>query len=246
MTDHLPDDELEIDLRPAPEVGRRMLILSALLEQTAARDDARLPATERATGAFDLREWLRHEGVWSLLTPAEARLFDDRGPSPARSEHLAEGFMAEALMALAWTTGVVGELAVAAPADLAPIIPDIPHPWDSTASWLASRALRPLDEIAAQRETCELWAWRFAIEPDLTGPDAAVRADLAGIIRDTERAGQEAGLLPPGGYRINGGAISTLDAPTRDTLTESQLARLHALNWVCGFGDTWDEVPLDI
>jgi hypothetical protein len=22
--------------------------------------------------------------------------------------------------------------------------------------------------------------------------------------------------------------------------------RLHALNWLCGFGSSWDDVPLDI
>ncbi|MFT4039150.1 MAG: DUF4272 domain-containing protein [Thermomicrobiales bacterium] len=246
MTGQIPEDELEIELRPAPEVGRRMILLSALLERTATRDDARVAADEKDAAAFDLREWLRHEGLWPLLSPEEAELLASDESPRMLPEQLAEGFMAEALAALAWSAGMVNGLDATRPADLGPLIPAIPHPWDSTTTWLAALSLRPFGAVAEQRERCELWAWRFAIERDLTGPDPIERAELAGILRETEGAGTAAGLLPAGGFRVNGGSISALDAPTRDALAEANLSRLYALNWVCGFGASWEDVPLDI
>lgn len=245
--DHeLADDELEINVRSATEVARRLLILAALVEHMTVADADVPSREEHASNAFDLREWLRTEEIWPDMTQDEVLLLSNGTSPDAELDQFSLQEMIEALGALAWCLQLIPEMKADVPASVDVLIPLLPHPWDSTATWNRSLHLRSVDEIAAKREAAELWTWRLLTEDDLREAFADEREELREVIREAEREGRTAGILPRGGFRVQGRDVSTLNLSERNTLLASTLARLKALNWVCGYGDRWDDVPLDI
>jgi hypothetical protein len=60
--------------------------------------------------------------------------------------------------------------------------------------------------------------------------------------------GFEQGLLPApmrGDYRAFGKVYRHLTPEQHDEARSIAVERHHALNWLCGEGRTWDDVPLD-
>lgn len=243
--EELAEDELEINLRPVPEVARRLLILAALAEQFSFPDGG-ADLDERTSSTFDLREWLRAEEIWPDLTQDEVLLLSRGTAAGDEPDQFSVQETLEALGALAWTLKLLADLEADLPASVDSLIPSLPHPWDSTKTWVSGLQLRSLDEIAARRESAELWTWRLLTENDLREAFPDELEELRAIIRDAEREGRAAGILSRGGFRVQGRDISTLNLTERNTLLSASLARLRALNWVCGYGDDWDSVPLDI
>ena len=243
--EELAEDELEINLRPTPEIARRLLALAALAEHLSF-DDARAGADERASGAFDLREWLRAEEIWPDLTQDEVLLLAGGTPPGSESDQFSVQETIEAFGALAWTLHLIPHLVADVPANVDALISELPHPWDSTSNWIQGLALRSLDEIALQREAAELWTWRLLTEDDLREATGGDQEQLREVIREAEHEGRAAAVLPRGGFRVQGRDISMLNLTERNTVLATSLARLKALNWVCGYGDRWDDVPLDI
>jgi hypothetical protein len=244
--EELAEDELEINLRPAPDIARRLLILAALAEHLSFSDGEAPSTEERASSTFDLREWLRAEEIWPDLTQDEILILSDGTPPGEEPDQFSVQETLEALGALAWALRLVPDLAPDLPASVDTVIPSLPHPWDSTATWMRGLELRSLEEIASEREAAELWTWRLLTENDLREAFASEQEALREIIREAEREGRAAGILPRGGFRVQGRDISTLNPTERNTLLATFLARLQAFNWVCGYGDRWDSVPLDI
>ncbi len=246
LHEELAEDELEINLRPAPEIARRLLILAALAEHLSFVDDGASDPDERASSTFDLREWLRTEDIWPDLMQDEVLLLSDGMSAGEEPDQFSVQETLEALGALAWSLYLLPDLEADAPAGVDTLIPSLPHPWASTATWIQGLELRSLDAIAVKREAAELWTWRLLTEDDLREAFAGEREELRAVIRDAEREGKAAGILPRGGFRVQGREISTLNLTERNTLLASSLARLRALNWVCGYGERWDDVPLEI
>jgi hypothetical protein len=244
--DELAEDELEINLRPAPEIARRLLILAAVAEHMSFSDGDAAAPDERASSTFDLREWLREEGIWPDLTQDEVLLLA-QGPRPGEDpDQFSVQETIEALGAIAWTLNLAPDLAADLPANVDAVVSSLPHPWDAIGTWLRGLELRSLDEIANRREAAELWTWRLLTEDDLRQAFHDDQAALREVIREAEHEGRAAGILPRSGFRVQGRDISTLNLTERNTLLATCLARLQALNWVCGYGDRWDDVPLDI
>jgi hypothetical protein len=240
------EDELEINLRPAPEVARRLLILTALAEHLSFAEGDPSGLDEVASSTFDLREWLRTEEIWPDLTQDEVVLLSDGTSSGVDPDQFSVQETLEAIGALAWALRLVPALQADLPAGVDTLIPSLPHPWDSTQTWMRGLELRSLDEVASGREAAELWTWRLLTEDDLRQAFGAEQETLRDVIHEAEREGRTAGILPRGGFRVQGRDISTLNLTERNTLLATSLARLQALNWVCGYGDRWDSVPLDI
>ena len=242
----LPEDELEINLRPAPDIARRVLILAALAEHMASTDADFSDPGEQASSAFDLREWLRAEKIWPDLMQDEVLLLSRGTPAGEEPDQFSVQETLESFAALAWALRLLPDLQAGLPANVDAVIPTLPHPWDSTGVWMRDLEPRSLEEIAAMREAAELWTWRLLTEDDLRDATVAEQEEIREVIRDAEREGRSAGILPRGGFRVHGRDISTLNLTERNTLLASSLARLQALNWACGYGDRWDRVPLDI
>ena len=244
--EELTEDELEINLRPTSEIARRLLVLAALAENLSFADVDGASPDERAASAFDLREWLRAEELWPDLTQDEVLLLAGGASPGAESDLFSVQETLEAFGALAWALQIVPRLAADVPADIDGVVPELPHPWDSTGKWMQGLALRSLDDIASQRESAELWTWRLLTEDDLREALGGDQEALREVIREAERQGRAAGILPRGGFRVQGRDISMLNLTERNTVLATSLARLKALNWVCGYGDRWDDVPLNI
>ncbi len=120
---------------------------------------------------------------------------------------------------------------------------------------LENAALREGDEIELERETARLWHWR-ARTSELRGragddepvelPERYTTFDQ--LIAATAMRAFEQGILPApkrGDFGAYGKVYRHL-SPEQHAEAESIAAeRHHALNWLCGYGSSWDDVPLD-
>src|SRR3712207_3259222 len=103
----MADDYVEIELRPAAEVAERSIILAALIRRLWIETSSTSSNAENWTAeAFDLREWLRTEGVWNVLTPSEADVLERSVGAITEDELAAVAWQAEELATLGWALGL--------------------------------------------------------------------------------------------------------------------------------------------
>ena len=133
-------------------------------------------------------------------------------------------------------------------------LPPYDRPFDAGevvgVSWDEPR-LRELEEIELERDSARLWHWRART----TGLQAAGGialperyANFDQLIAATAMRGYEQGLLPApmrGDFRAYGKVYRHLTAEQHAEALSIAVERHHALNWLCGEGDSWHDVPLD-
>jgi hypothetical protein len=133
-------------------------------------------------------------------------------------------------------------------------LPAYDEPFDAeqvAATGLEEADLRDGEEIELERDSARLWHWRART----TGLQAAGALELPDrystfdqLIAATAMRGYEQGVLPApmrGDFRAYGKVYRHL-APEQHAEAHSiAVERHHALNWLCGAGETWDDVPLD-
>jgi hypothetical protein len=251
MSDLEDDLSIDINLRPAQEVGERMLILAALIRiaLVETEDDDEIDPRDAAAELADLRDALQI-GQWaSTLTPEERDFLLRAGGRLTETDLLAMIWRLEALAALSWATYGPAELPpIWQLADPSAIIGSIPAPWEDVDEFIKQLDLRTDEEIAEERERAELWAWRSAIEVDLEFASGRERTELLETLRETVAEAADARLLIGGrnDFLVDGRPFSSADPETKALIAEISLQRLHALNWIAGYGDSWDDVPLDL
>jgi hypothetical protein len=111
--------------------------------------------------------------------------------------------------------------------------------------------LRDGEDVELERDSARLWHWR-ARTTDLQAAGKLALppryATFDQLIAATAMRGYEQGVLPAplrGDFRAYGKVYRHL-APGQQAEAHSiALERHHALNWLCGAGATWDDVPLD-
>jgi hypothetical protein len=111
--------------------------------------------------------------------------------------------------------------------------------------------LRDEEELELERESARLWHWRartteLQAEGDVELPSRYASFDQ--LIAATAMRGYEQGLLPPpmrGDFRAFGKVYRHLTHEQHAEAHSIAVERHHALNWLCGEGETWDDVPLD-
>jgi len=276
-TDLVSDDEfIEIETRPAAEVARRAIILSAVcrrafLELSDAGEGVAPPLTGHVGGdpddgggragddddgagdvgeGFDLLAWLLDEGLSDDLTPDEVSLL--RAPLGALDRDEAEGltWTVEALTGLVWALGLLpAPPAFDRPTDGEALLSVLPEPESPTGTFCREARLRDETEIAAARDEAEIWDWRAGLQPELRHPDRARQRDAREALADVVAEARDSGLLPPlpaTDLLVSGEPYATVDDDALVTLAAIASHRLHALNWVCGFGETWDTVPDEV
>jgi len=116
---------------------------------------------------------------------------------------------------------------------------------------LRDAKLRDADEIELERESARLWHWRArTTELQATGeielPERYATFDQ--LIAATAMRGYEQGLLPApirGDFRAYGEVYRHLTPEQHAEAHSIALERHHALNWLSGEGESWDDVPLD-
>jgi hypothetical protein len=122
---------------------------------------------------------------------------------------------------------------------------------DVAAVELGDAELREADEIELERDSARLWHWRART----TSLQAAGALELPGryatfdqLIAATAMRGYEQGLLPApmrGDFRAYGKVYRHLSPEQHAEAHSIAVERHHALNWLCGAGESWDDVPLD-
>jgi hypothetical protein len=252
VDDQDPDDDaIEIALRLPRDVADRALVLGAVCRRAfleTGGDD--LAADDPEGERFDLAAWLHAEGLDMATTATERHLLHARVgrlPTAAASE---ASWRSEALVALGWALHLLDEMPpYDAVADPTAVLEAVPTPWLTTAGWRRDARLRPEAAIATERERAELWSWRSRTA-DLArvAPDDE-RVALNAAVRDVADEGHILGLLPPphrNDFPAHGRPYRSLTADEVADLGTVAEERLRALNWLCGFGATWDDVPLDL
>jgi len=182
--------------------------------------------------------------VVSRCTAVTARVREALAKLPNGAEDAAvvdAVWQAEGLGVLLWALGRIGM----PPYDLA-----FDHD-RLLAVALDGATLRPVAEIEHARQTARLWHWRARTsllqeEGALALPDRWTSYDQ--LIAATAMRGHEQGFLP----RPLRGDFPAFGTVYRDLTDEQRLEaesiaweRHRALNWLCGLGRSWDEVPTD-
>jgi hypothetical protein len=111
--------------------------------------------------------------------------------------------------------------------------------------------LRPAVELERERDEARLWHWRARtslLQAEKPLEPAGRYATVDQLIAATAMRGHERGLLPAparGDFRAFGKVYRHLSPDQRSEAHSIAVERHHALNWVTGLGDGWDDVPLD-
>jgi Domain of unknown function (DUF4272) len=179
----------------------------------------------------------RCHGLASELRAALARLPSNQG-DPEVIDAIWRG---EALGTLLWALTLVELPAY-----------DTPFDYDAlVAERIDNPRLRSEDEIEHARDAARLWHWRarttmLEAEGSVALPERWQSFDQ--LIAATAMHGFESGLLPAplrGDFRAFDTVYRRLTS-TQHAVTHSiALERHHALNWLCGLGSTWEDVPTD-
>lgn len=243
-------DELDIELRSPAEVAGRLLLLSVVLRR-AYLETGRLAPEDDPTGErFDLAAWAGAENLLDHATPAEEEFVQaPLGTLPADAVSDAT-WQAEALSALGWALGLAPDLPrEPVPADPGSLLASLPVPWDATRPLVDRAALRDEAGVAVERERAEIWQWRIESEFTLRAGSPAERRELEAAVRevaaDAARAGLVGGLVGRD-FPFRGRPFRQVSGEALEEAAEVAARRLRALNWLCGFGTTWDDVPLEV
>lgn len=246
-TDVNGEDSIDINLRPVGEVVRRAVLLISLvrragMEQGDPGGDEN-DAFERETDRFELYSWARKELANAGTDDEQALLNTPAGElAPAQADRCLSASLPAS--ALCWSLGVVGSLS---PGDadnppLDQLFNWAPQPWDEASRFAKNARLRDEETIAQEREKWELWYWRATLEAADLEPDE----DLDELLGDVVGVAADAGLIDviDGDFSLDGKAFELVNPDRQATIAHLSEDYLRALNWVCGFGDSWESVPL--
>jgi hypothetical protein len=206
----MPDSsqgEVEWQMRTAREVARRCVILHAVVAAGHNQPRAKIV------------EWLRREGLWDFVSPAECELL--LADAPSEQQCINATWRAEGLLPLLWAMGLTESLPTPQSiCDLPMMLSILPPLFGPTSQFIASAKLRSDSEIYAANEEIYNIHWRVR--------DAWLRKQPA-----------EAGKLP----RM---PVPETDPPAESYDAGVVQERHHALNWLIGYaGEEWDNVSTD-
>lgn len=243
MPDAEPDDFIEIELRPPRLVAERALILANVTRRgllDLVEDDLEQAESDR----FELFAWSMMHFAGALELEEEALLREPAG-GLAEDEIAACLDAGESLAMLVWCLSPT-QAPLPEPDEPAPIsdlLHALPGPWDDPAPYLSGPSLRSEEQIAVARERAEVWLWRSSIENASQQGRATAQA-----IAEVACEAATSGLIDRADddLAIAGVPFAQLGEDRQATIVAVSTARLHALNWVCGFGGSWEETPLDI
>jgi hypothetical protein len=133
-------------------------------------------------------------------------------------------------------------------------LPAYDQPFDAeevAAVQLDEADLREAEELELERDSARLWHWRarttsLQAAGALELPERYATFDQ--LIAATAMRGYEQGVLPApmrGDFRAYGKVYRHLSPEQHAEAHSLAVERHHALNWLCGSGETWDDVPLD-
>lgn len=247
------DDYVDINLRDVDEIAGRAIVLGTLVRRAmldvmdAADDDDPAPDDDlfdRDGIRFDLLAWLKEQEP-DAVEPDDAELLAKPVGELTDEELDICTDATDALAALMWAIGDID--ALPSPGEIDKLGVDLeltPEPWDDVAPFHTGAAVRAEDEIAREREIAEIWFWRAALSSDGEPRDPEDRQAIRTVAE--EAAAAHLAQTVGGDFAVGGRPFASIDQPEKDEIMAGAAARLRALNWVCGYGDTWADTPLDV
>lgn len=243
------DDEIDIELRSATDIALRAIIIAAVLQRVALEDAAIRNEPDAVGEAFDLREWIVTEQLSGALTESEAHTLETPVGEIPYEDCLNLSWQSEALAALLWSIGVRDFLSSGLESELASLLQAVPHPWDRVSGWVQQASLRPESDVARERELADVWYWRLGTEIERRGAQGdehfAYELAIQEVVAEASAAGYpvDAGR---GDFLVLRRLVRDLGSDELIKLAAIAEERLRALNWVSGFGSSWDDVPLEV
>lgn len=233
------DDELDIQPWPVLELIGRAVALTTVARRGLLEVDEDLDVFSKETDRFELSTWARTE-LANWITDAELATLNTSIGNLSEDQMLLADEALYAGGAVAWALRGVTDDRLPMPDTetfLSAVIGWAPKPWDKVRQLQKRVRLRSDQELADERERMELWYWR--------GTTDITDEELAEVVAEVAAAG----LIPivDGDFATDDGtSYANLSEDDRDDLTWVAEQRLRALNWVCGFGESWETAPLDI
>jgi hypothetical protein len=235
----LPDDEtIDIDPRPLGELVRRMLALLSVARRGMLEVDEERDLYERETDRFDWYSWARTELADTLTDTERLLLATPVGELGEADLDTCDDALIGA-STIAWAVGLIAGDRLPVPSEgrtEEQVLAWAPEPWNPVEPLIGELWIRDDESFGAERERWEVWYWRAnEAEP---GEDGF--SDVIAAVRET-------GLIPVAGDDLatdDGRSFEHLSAEDRATLATVSELRLLALNWACGFGRSWDDIPV--
>ncbi len=249
MEASVSDDELDIELRSPADIATRCIILASLIRRLSIESLANEQRDDELAGeAFDLPAWLQSEDLWDRVGKAEAAFLEQPLGSLSDDQMATVAWQAEGLASLGWSLGLADLPPIGELGQIETVLTLAPSPWDKTSPWIGIAVLQPESDIARERDRAELIEWRVSVEAPLRAASGQERSEYLQAIADVAGEAKEAGLadVSEGDFIFADTPLNTMDDDALERLVALSEERLRALNWVCGFGDAWDAVPLDI
>jgi len=209
----------------APEVARRILVVSTVLARVRA--ECERPGIDTKAGVAD---WLRAHDLHESASLRELKFLNAPAGRTDRAELIQLSWRVEACAMLVWSAGGLPQLpAWDALAEPMAVIEALAQAHAEPRTFVAGVRLRPDPEIEDARDQAELWHWRSRAKDD-----AGIRAAARGV----------AGAID-GDFPAMGRAYRTLSGEEVATLRSIARERCFALNWLCGFapGAEWESTP---
>jgi hypothetical protein len=233
------DDELDIQPWPVLELIGRAVALTSVAKRGMLEVDEGDDVFSRETDRFELSTWARTE-LSNWITDAELAVLNTPLGSLDEEQMLLADEALYAAGAVTWALRAMDSERLPLPDSESfntAVMSWAPGPWDKVRNLQKRVRLRSDEELAAERERMELWHWRAngEIEGD----------DLAEVVAEAV----EAGLIEvaDGDFATDEKfAFSALGDEERDDIAWIAEQRLRALNWVCGFGESWETAPIEL
>lgn len=237
---NVPEGDDSIDIQPWPvmELVGRAVVLATIARRGMLDIEEGRDLFDLETDRFDLSTWARTElQNWiserdvALLGRPVGELGDD---DIARCEDALVG-----ASSIAWALRVASLDHLSVPQDgLAEeqVLAWAPQPWLKVRPLQGRVRLRSDEDLAHERERWELWYWRANDASD--APDSL--PEVVAEVRET-------GIIPIVSDDFatdDGRPFNDLGAEEQDHLAWLSELRLRTLNWVCGFGQSWESAPL--
>lgn len=233
------DDELDIQPWPVLELIGRAVALTTVASRGLLEVDEEADVFSKETDRFELSTWARTELTNWITNNELAALNTSIGNLTEEQMMLADEALTAA-GAVAWALRSVTDDRLPVPDSetfIASVMAWAPGPWDKVRSLQKRVRLRSDQELADERERADLWYWR--------GTTDISDEDLAEVVAEVAAAG----LIPivDGDFATDDGVpFAMLSEGDQDDIVWVAEQRLRALNWVCGFGESWETAPLDI
>jgi hypothetical protein len=246
MTDSV-DDSIDIDPRPIEQVAQRAALLITLVRRAfleAPGDGAdHTDSFERETDRFELYSWARREFLDIMTVDERSALASPAGELGADPTDWCLSASVPA-RALVWSLGGQQALSpVDTPAAESDALVDwAPGPWEDVSRVARSLTRRREVELAAERERWELWYWRATLTTEDIHPGDRFDDTVAAVARDAERA--SLARVVANDFAVHDRPFSSLPSDDQARVAELAEGYLIALNWVCGIGSSWEDIPL--